>query len=84
MASSSTTGIREIFDDISLSVIRFLEQHEGVTSVDFVERRGASLSDIVAWEQEHKPFVLPNDYKAFLLISNGLLLRWHIHHHENE
>jgi tubulin polyglutamylase complex subunit 2 len=84
MASSSSPGIREIFDDISLSVISFLENHDGVTSVDFVERRGAALSEIVTWEQEHKPYLLPNDYKAFLLISNGLLLRWHIHHHENE
>lgn len=49
-----------------------------------MERRGAELSDIVAFEEEHKPYVLPDDYKAFLLISNGLLLRWHIHHHENE
>ena len=54
------------------------------TSVDFVERSGAALSEIVAFEQEHQPYLLPNDYKAFLLISNGLLLRWHIRHHETE
>ena len=81
---SSNASIREIFDDISLSVINFLENHEGVASVDFVERRGITLAEITAWEQDNAPYQLPNDYKAFLLISNGLLLRWHIRHHDSE
>ena len=67
---SANASIREIFDDISLSVISFLENHEGVASVDFVERRGITLAEITAWEQDHAPYRLPNDYKAFLLISN--------------
>ena len=33
---SNNASIREIFDDISLSVINFLENHEGVASVDFM------------------------------------------------
>ncbi len=81
---SNNASIREIFDDISLSVINFLENHEGVASVDFVERRGITLAEITAWEQDNAPYSLPNDYKAFLLISNGLLLRWHIRHHDSE
>ena len=81
---SANASIREIFDDISLSVISFLENHEGVASVDFVERRGITLAEITAWEQDHAPYRLPNDYKAFLLISNGLLLCWHIRHHGSE
>ena len=81
---SANASIREIFDGISLSVISFLENHEGVASVDFVERRGITLAEITAWEQDHAPYRLPNDYKAFLLISNGLLLCWHIRHHGSE
>ena len=61
-----------------------MENHEGVASVDFVERRGITLAEITAWEQDHAPYRLPNDYKAFLLISNGLLLCWHIRHHGSE
>jgi len=33
-------SIREIFDNISLSVISFLENHIGITDVEFVERQG--------------------------------------------
>lgn len=33
-------SIREIFDNISLSVISFLENHIGITDVEFTERQG--------------------------------------------
>ena len=33
-------GVREIFDNISLSVISFLENHIGITDVEFIERQG--------------------------------------------
>lgn len=33
-------SIREIFDNISLSVISFLENHIGIMDVEFVERQG--------------------------------------------
>ena len=33
-------GIREIFDNISLSVITFLESHIGISDVEFLERTG--------------------------------------------
>lgn len=38
--------IREIFDDISFSVISFLENHIGVTDVEFVERQGVAEMSI--------------------------------------
>lgn len=28
--------------------------------------------------QEFYPYTLPEDYKSFLLISDGLLLKWHM------
>lgn len=42
----SKQSIREIFDNISLSVISFLENHIGITDVEFTERQGklATLS----------------------------------------
>ena len=33
-------SVREIFDNISLSVISFLESHIGITDVEFIERQG--------------------------------------------
>ena len=68
-------NIREIFDDISLSVISFLENHVGITDVEFIERQGkircfkyvgvAEMS-ILKWEEENSPYQLPDDYKEFL------------------
>jgi len=61
-------SIREIFDNISLSVISFLENHVGITDVEFLERQGklvypfnvfklgvAEIS-IKKWEEEHSPY----------------------------
>ncbi len=39
-------SIREIFDNISLSVISFLENHIGITDVEFVERQGKKATII--------------------------------------
>ncbi|CDW78373.1 UNKNOWN [Stylonychia lemnae] len=70
--------IREIFDDISFSVISFLENHIGVTDVEFIERQGVAEMSIQKWEEENSPYLLPDDYKAFLQISDGLSLNWKI------
>mmetsp|Transcript_1640 Transcript_1640/g.2460 ORF Transcript_1640/g.2460 Transcript_1640/m.2460 type:complete len:296 (-) Transcript_1640:24-911(-) len=72
------THIRDIFDNISLSVIQFLESHKGVTNVQFFEIGGVSNEDIQEWERDNSPYKLPNDFKNFLKISDGLLLRWNI------
>lgn len=71
-------SIKEIFDNISLSVIDFLENHQGVNNVQFFELGGCSEQDIRAWEKQYHPYTLPNDLKSFLSISNGLILRWSI------
>lgn len=59
-------SIRDIFDIISLNVIGFLENHIGISDVDFVERSGVAEMSITKWEEENSPFQLPDDYKAFL------------------
>ena len=33
---------------------------------------------ITKWEEENTPFKLPDDFKAFLQISDGLSLNWKI------
>ena len=71
-------SIREIFDNISLNVIEFLDNHIGITDVDFLERSGVAEMSITKWEEENSPYQLPPDYKAFLQISDGLSLNFKI------
>lgn len=71
-------GIREIFDNISMQVISFLENHIGIQEVEFVERQGVAEATITKWEEENAPIQLPDDFKAFLQISDGLQLGWKI------
>ena len=37
---------------------------------------------IQKWEEENAPYTLPDDYKAFLQISDGLSLNWKIRKNE--
>lgn len=39
---------------------------------------GVPESAIAKWEEENGPYLLPDDYKAFLQISDGLSLNWKI------
>jgi len=71
-------SLRDIFDTISLNVIDFLENHIGITDVDFLERSGVAEMSITKWEEDNMPYTLPDDYKAFLQISDGLALNWKI------
>eukprot|EP00937_MAST-01D_sp_MAST-1D-sp2_P002637 g2637.t1 len=67
---------RDAFDEISLSVISFLESQSSVNSIDFEERPGVLAGELDAWERTNAPCQLPADMKAFYALSNGLLLRW--------
>jgi hypothetical protein len=62
----SKQSVRDIFDIISLNVIGFLENHIGITDVEFTERSGVAEMSITKWEEENSPFQLPEDLKAFL------------------
>ena len=76
--SNARKGVRELYDDIRGIVVPTLEEHVGVTRVQYYERPGAQPADIARWEKHHAPYVLPDDLKAFLCLSDGLLLRWHV------
>ena len=39
---------------------------------------GVAEVTITKWEEENAPYKLPDDYKAFLQISDGLSLNWKI------
>ena len=47
-------------------IIGFLENHIGITDIDFVERSGVAEMSISKWEEENLPYQLPDDLKAFL------------------
>eukprot|EP00002_Diphylleia_rotans_P041228 TRINITY_DN9980_c0_g1_i3.p1 TRINITY_DN9980_c0_g1~~TRINITY_DN9980_c0_g1_i3.p1 ORF type:complete len:215 (+),score=44.70 TRINITY_DN9980_c0_g1_i3:44-688(+) len=73
---ASKKSFRETFDEISLRVVQFLENHDGVNHLQFHERDGVSKDAMRRWETTNQPLTLPNDYKGFLHISNGVSLRW--------
>ena len=61
-----------------MSVISFLERHAGITDVQYFERPPCASRDIENWERAHYPCVIPEDFKSFLRLSDGLLLKWSI------
>mmetsp|Transcript_8334 Transcript_8334/g.15459 ORF Transcript_8334/g.15459 Transcript_8334/m.15459 type:complete len:293 (+) Transcript_8334:58-936(+) len=66
------------FENTVQTVLKYLESCGGVTSVQHTERPPATQSSIDLWESKNSPYVLPDDYKSYLLLSNGLLIRWMI------
>ena len=49
-----------------------------ISGVEFTDKSAASSRDITQWEKENYPYVLSDDIKSFLQVSNGLLLKWKI------
>ena len=47
-----------------------------MTNVEFFEREGVAGGNVGTWERTNAPYVLPDDFKAFLQMTDGLLLRW--------
>lgn len=81
--SKDRNSARETFESISHSVISYLEEQVGVSGVHFADRPPAAPGDIDQWEQDNYPLLLPTELKNFLLISDGLLLRWYINYKED-
>ncbi|KAL9654007.1 hypothetical protein ABK040_014216 [Willaertia magna] len=71
-------NVQEMFDSVTLSLIHFLESHEGVKNVQLFETKPATLSQIIQWENNHGNLTLPSELRSFLLYSNGFLLKWKI------
>ena len=69
---------KEVFDEISLNVISFLENHACVSDVHLIERAGVSTRDLASWEKTNQPTKLPQDLRSFLQLFDGLELRWKV------
>mmetsp|Transcript_37113 Transcript_37113/g.69138 ORF Transcript_37113/g.69138 Transcript_37113/m.69138 type:complete len:262 (-) Transcript_37113:72-857(-) len=80
-ATADQDTCRKIFDDISLRVISLLEQHPAACGVEFSDKPGVTQVQLAEWEVENYPYVLPEDFKAFLAISNGVDVRWSLRFH---
>lgn len=68
---------RELFDSMTLGVVRSLEKKPGVTDVRLLDRQPAEKHIIFTWEQKNM-CILPDDLKNFFLTTNGLLIQWSI------
>lgn len=59
--------------------VTFFYSHTGISDVEFnSERQGVAEVSLTKWEEDNTPYKLPDDYKAFLQISDGLSLNWKI------
>jgi tubulin polyglutamylase complex subunit 2 len=75
--------IRELFDQLSINLINFLESHEGISSVKLVANEPiVNRSKLDEWLNSNdktnfrKDVSLPEDYKVFLNCCNGLTLTY--------
>ncbi|XP_031551944.1 tubulin polyglutamylase complex subunit 2-like [Actinia tenebrosa] len=76
MASfSEQARMKELFNKMTLGVVRSLENRPGVTEVRLLDRKPAAKSIIDTWEQSNM-CILPQDIRSFFLTSNGLLIQW--------
>ena len=62
---------------ISKDVVLFLREHEYITGIDFVPSVGVNPFDIATFEMAEN-IKLPEDYKSFLLTSDGFKLQWSV------
>ena len=46
--------------------------------INFMTSSGVAEMTILKWEEENSPYQLPDDYKEFLQIFDGLSLNWKI------
>lgn len=67
---------RRLFEDLSLPLVETLETHRTACDVEFVDHPAVTFGQMQDWEAMHRPFVLPEDYRALLEISNGITVRW--------
>ncbi|GHP08343.1 tubulin polyglutamylase complex subunit 2 [Pycnococcus provasolii] len=58
------------------ALLNYLRADPHVANVRHVVRPGCPLSAITAWEERHAPKKLPDDFKAFLLTTDGLDVRY--------
>ena len=63
-------------DKYTAAVVEYLRDHPGVSNLRFDLAPPAPIARILDWEKANAPHRLPEDLKAFLLLSDGFSLRW--------
>lgn len=66
------------FNEISLSLISFLESKACIDDVQLTQTEGVSPVQVTQWESRHRPCKLPEDLKSLLCVTNGLSLDWSV------
>ena len=65
-------------DKYTTAVVNFLKDHPAVCDLHFTKRDAVASTALHAWETSNCPLRLPDDLKAFLLLSDGFSLRWDV------
>merc|ERR1719345_725861 len=74
MESPDVAG-RRAFDELSLRMTE-VKKSSWCSKVRVCERPPISAEAIMSWHQEHQPCILPDDYKTFLEITDGVSANW--------
>lgn len=69
---------RASFDKIALNIITYLESFPECRNVNFQCGDGAASHESLLWEKKNAPFKLPNDFKNFCSLFNGINLGWNV------
>ncbi|XP_071965443.1 tubulin polyglutamylase complex subunit 2-like [Antedon mediterranea] len=73
---SDSSGLPpDLFDRLTLSVVKSLEKRLGVSDICLKEIPAAERHLVLSWEQRNS-CILPDDLKRFYLTSNGFHLQW--------
>ncbi|XP_027053046.1 tubulin polyglutamylase complex subunit 2-like [Pocillopora damicornis] len=72
---SEQSRVRELFDSVTLGVVRSLEKKPGVLDFRLLDRRQAEKHIIFTWDLKNM-CILPEDLRSFFLTTNGLLIQW--------
>ncbi|KAI9202998.1 uncharacterized protein BJ171DRAFT_425860, partial [Polychytrium aggregatum] len=79
MAKKPSTKKSVLLEEIFSGAIGFLESCPGVHEVKLCSRNNSLSSyHFLAWERDHPGIALPSDLKAFLQITDGILLGWSV------
>ncbi|KAI0234613.1 Tubulin polyglutamylase complex subunit 2 [Lamellibrachia satsuma] len=68
---------KEMFDKLSLGVLRTLEKRKGICDIKMTDRSPVPQSVITTWEQRYT-CVMSGDLKGFYMSANGLSIQWKV------
>ncbi|XP_033109744.1 tubulin polyglutamylase complex subunit 2-like [Anneissia japonica] len=75
MSNNSSSLPKDLFDRLTLGVVRSLEKRPGVCDIQLKDISPAERHLVISWEQQNS-CILPEDLKQFYLTSNGFHLEW--------